>query len=325
MKNIRFIVSFIAVILLAACKPDTPELNLQVHTCAPIPFERASATCFVVNDQAYIFAGRDSAENLYNDLWRYIPATDSWDLIGTTPLIPRVNATACVESGKVYIGLGFNGKHTQDTSYLQDWWEYIPQTNTWTRLADYPNNYTDAATAFVGDGELYVGYGFRWNYRRDMFRYTIATNTWDSIDVHVAMHDYPLRSFGGTGCTCAKRHFMGTGYYRKSLNWWAELVNGDHWEERTPVPGKERTLAASTATDSYIYVIGGFHYGSTTTSGEVLRDIRRYTPQNDSWTYAAQLPEGLMNHVAFSIGKRVYIGLGENEEWKVSNKLYYLE
>ena len=118
---------------------------------------------------------------------------------------------------------------------------------------------------------------------------------------------------------------MGTGFYRYSLDWWAELVDGTHWEKRTPVPGKTRTVAASTATDDYIYVSGGIHYGGVNTDGEVLQDIRRYDPQTDQWTYVGLFPKGIMNHISFSIGKRVYFGLGETDDWKVQNTLYYIE
>ena len=322
-KRILFYIGL--VVLMTACYQG-PELNVTVHECAPAPIARAGATTFVVGDQAYVFGGReDSTDVSFNDLWVYSPAADKWTSLGATPLRARVNATACVHEGKVYIGLGFAGGKSADSLYLRDWWAYDPNANSWTALADYPNSYTDRATAFVGNDTLYVGYGFCWQYRRDMFRYDITTNTWDSIDVDVAFHGFPTRSFGGTGCTCQGRHFMGTGYYRYSLNWWAELVNGTHWEKRTPVPGKTRTVAASTASNDYIYVSGGIHYGGVNTDGEVLRDIRRYDPQTDQWTYVALLPKGIMNHISFAVGNRIYFGLGETDEWKVQNTLYYIE
>ena len=117
---------------------------------------------------------------------------------------------------------------------------------------------------------------------------------------------------------------MGTGYFQHSLNWWAELVEGTRWEKRAEVPGPTRTLAASAATKNYLYLSGGVHYGGGT-SGEVLQDVRRYDPQSDRWQYVAVLPKRLCNHTAFVIGKRVYIGLGENEEWQINNTLYWFE
>ena len=326
MKPFRFIVLCIAVLAIS-CARHTPEIELPVHDAAAMPGGgRASATCFVVNDQVYLFAGRDKDGVYHNDLWRYTPATDSWEKLGATPLSPRVNATACVDGDIVYIGLGYNGgKYGQDTSYLQDWWSYTPATDTWHRLQDYPNAYTACATSFVGPDELYVGYGFCWNYRRDMFRYTIAENQWDSIDVDVGFKGYPTRSFGGTGCTCAGRHFMGTGYHRFSLSWWAELVDGTHWEARAEVPGPARTTAACAASDEAIYLCGGFHYGGVNTTGEVQQDLLRYDPQEDRWHYIAVMPKRLFNHICFVINGRTYFGLGEDEEWQLNDRLYYIE
>lgn len=322
MKRTAFIVLLSAA--LYGCQK--PDLELAAHECAPMPVERACATSFVVNDCAYVFAGRDSAGILHNDLWLYTPKTNQWTSAGTTPLQARANATACVRGDKVYIGLGYNGgKYGADTAYLRDWWEYTPATDSWKQLANYPNEYTDRATSFAGDGELYVGYGFFYNYRRDMFRYTIADNRWDSIDVNVSFQGFPQRSFGGTGGTCGSRHFMGTGFFKNSLNWWAELVDGTHWEKRADVPGQTRTLAASASTNSYIYLCGGMHYGGVTTDGEVLQDIRRYEPNTDTWQWVGIMPQRLFNHICFAIQGKVYFGLGEDENWHVNNKLYSIE
>ena len=312
-------------LLLTACG-QTPEVTLSVHECAPMPGKgRVSATCFVVGQQAYVFAGRDDAGTYKNDLWRYTPATDQWENLGSTPLSVRVNPTACVQDGKVYIGLGFHGRHKQDTSYLCDWWQYTPETSQWKRLTDYPNLYTDCATAFTDDEALYVGYGFRWNYRRDMFRYTIAADRWDSIDVGVGFHGYPTRSFGGTGCTCNGRHFMGTGFYQNSLNWWAEFMPEGRWVKRSAVPGQTRTIAASAASKQYIYLCGGVHYGGVNTTGETLQDVLRYDPQQDKWQWIAVMPQRLMNHICFVIDGKVYFGLGEDENMKANNRLYCIE
>ncbi len=328
LTNIRLLLLMhVIAILMVACHPIEPDIQFTITPCASMPSARAAATCFVIGNHAYILCGRDSAGVYCNDMWQYNSVTDSWTHLGTTPLTSRVNATACVYEGKAYVGLGFNGIYNNTNSYLTDWWCYDPLLNQWTRLQDYPATTSDRAVCLVGDGELYVGYGFNWTYERDMYRYDIATNKWQYIDVHLDRkpHTFPTRSFGGVGATCQNRHFVGTGFRGHSLNWWGEWLPEGQWVKRQHVPGAKRTLAACTASDQHIYVIGGMYFGGVNTDGKLLADILQYDPQNDSWIHVGNIPSGgLINHLAFYINQDIYLGLGENEDLTLCNQLYRL-
>ena len=311
--------------MLIACEASKPDVQYSISPCAPIPVPRAAAVSFVVGEYAYVFGGRDAEGNYLNDLWRYDIANDAWTSMRKTPLRSRVNATACVHNGIVYIGLGFNGQYSNSTGYLSDWWSYNASTDTWQQLSDFPANTTARAISLVGDGELYVGYGFCWTYERDMYRYNIAEDMWSFIDVHLdrKAFTFPTRSFGGVGTTCQNRYFAGTGFRAYSLNWWGEFLPEGAWVKRKNVPGYKRTTAACTATKDFVYVIGGMHFGGVNTDGKVLSDIQQYNPSTDNWQYVGNLPDGgRMNHIAFSVGNRVYVGLGENEDIQVCSDLY---
>ena len=319
----HWILSVFAVVMLA-CESSHSSMEYCIVDCASIPSPRAAATSFVVGDYAYVFGGRDSAGTYLNDLWQYDTQNDTWISLGRTPLEERVNATACVQDGVAYIGLGFNGKYSNSTGYLKDWWAYYPNTNTWLQLSTYPANTTAKAVCMVGDCELYVGYGFCWTYERDMYRYDIAEDRWEYIDVHLDRKatTFPTRSFGVVGTTCQDRHFAGTGFRAYSLNWWGEFLPEGKWIKHKNVPGK-RTTAACAATDDFIYVIGGHYFGGVNTDGKVLADIQQYDPQTDTWQYIGQLPNGgRMNHVAFSVGERVFVGLGDNDNLQVCGDFY---
>ena len=322
---LRYWILGIITLLMVACESSQPDLQYQIVACAPIPSPRASAVSFVIEDMAYIFGGRDSEGNYLNDLWCYDMQQDEWILVGTTPLEGRVNATACVHDGLAYIGLGFNGRYSNSTGYLRDWWCYDPSTGAWQQLSNYPANTTARAISMVGQGALYVGYGFCWTYERDMYRYDIENDDWSFIDVHLdrKAFTFPMRSFGGVGSTCQGRHFAGTGFRAYSLNWWGEFDPEGKWYKRKNVPGAKRTIAACTATDNFVYVIGGMHYGGVDTDGQVLNDILQYNPQTDTWCHVGNLPKGgRMNHVAFSVGNRIFVGLGENEDIQICSDLY---
>lgn len=315
----------IALLLLVACKSSEPDMQYDVAVCTPIPSPRASAVSFVVGNYAYVFGGRDVDGGYLNDLWRYDITNDTWASMGVTPLESRVNATACVYDNIAYVGLGFNGKYGTSSSYFRDWWSYDPENDTWTQLKHYPDSATAKAVSMVGDGELYVGYGFCWTYERNMYRYNIDSDSWSFIDVHLDRNalTFPTRSFGGVGSTCQGRHYAGTGFRTNSLNWWGEFDPNGEWFRREDVPGYKRTLAACTATKNFVYVIGGMHMGGVNTDGRVLNDIQQYDPENDTWSQVAVLPDGgRMNHVAFCKGNRIFVGLGENEDIRVCGDLY---
>lgn len=331
-------ICILLVVLLVGC--SAPEQQTELTACSAIPSPRACATCFVYGGEAYVFGGRAADGSYLNDLWRYEPSSDNWVYCGTTPLRPRVNATACVADGAVYIGLGYvreiaDGGTVSDT-YLRDWYRFDPGSGSFFSLAPYPNEHTDKAISWAHDENgvqnVYAGYGFRSNYTRDIFRYDIQADRWDSVDTQVSYMGYPSRCFGATGVVWRNRMFAGTGYRRFSLNWWAELMPEDNsqkarWWARSAVPSPERTLSACAATDEAVYLAGGLHYGGLNTTGKVLQDVLRYNPDADRWTRVASLPEPLCNHVMFSIGGDVYIGLGEtwcNDELILTSKLYRL-
>jgi N-acetylneuraminic acid mutarotase len=257
-------------------------------------------------------------------MWKYDATNDTWEALGATPLKARVNATACVHDGVAYIGLGFNGTYYNSAGYLTDWWSYNPEKKHWKQLSDFPGNTTARAISMAGDGELIVGYGFCYTYERDMYHYDIIEDTWTFIDVHLDRNPltFPIRSFGGVGTACQGRYFVGTGFRKHSLNWWGEFHPEGTWIKRKDVP-YSRTTAACTSTLNYVYVIGGMHWGGVNTTGKVLEDIQQYDPKNNSWRNVGHLPNGgLFNHIAFSIGNQIYVGLGEDENFIINNRLY---
>lgn len=63
-----------------------------------------------------------------------------------------IHATAVVQQDRVFFGTGF----LQDAT--KDWWEFKPESNTATRLTNYPEN-TANAVSFVLNGNIYAGFG----------------------------------------------------------------------------------------------------------------------------------------------------------------------
>jgi N-acetylneuraminic acid mutarotase len=285
-----------------------------------MPFSRVSAMAWSMAGKGYVFGGRDSTNILHNDLWEYDPVTDSWQKICDSPLQARVNGVACVADGKVYIGLGFTQGVYNPASYLQDWWEYEPNSTTWTKLADYPNRNTVGPSVYVKDDKIYCVHGFGTGFTADVVVYDIVADDWHQIETKKYLD---RACMAGAGTTLDDRCFYGTGYNTHNLSDWYEIDFTSSWERRASVPG-ERQMATCVATDEYIYIVGGRKFGGSMSGGKIHDDILRYDVHKDEWGCAGAMSVPAEGAFSFSIDGVAYVGGGEDEE-KVLNTLYKIE
>lgn len=305
----------IFLILLTACSPDVPELNMHITQCADCPEAIASARAFSLHGKGYIFGGRKQDGSNTGNIYVYDAEHDTWETI-STPIHKRVNASVAVYDSLAYIGLGYNGTLHDTTSYLQDWWAYNPVNNQWKQLASLPVRATDAAVNWALNGKIYVAHPFCDHYIRDVWEYDIQTDKWQKLEDGLSITDYPERTFGAAGAVCNGRCFIGTGHFKHSSNQWSEYLPEQHrWIKLTPVPGIGRVCATATATDDKVFLIGGWHFGGSLTTGKLIDDILCYDPETDTWSSAGKMPDGgSENRISFTINNVVYFGLGENSE-----------
>lgn len=307
-----------------SCQQEVPLEQVQVMECAPMP-DPVVASCYAVyGDELYLFGGRTNAGTYSNAFWKYSPILDEWTLLDTAPLKARVSSSACVSGDKIYMGMGYTGPLHRDTAYLRDFWAYAPATKTWQRLADFPANTTVKNCLFAHKGMIYAIYGFYRQFTRDVYRYDIARNQWEKMNVHA--EDTIPRAMDIVGATCQGRHFFGTGFSRKSQRFWAEwLPDSACFVPKQDILGAGRNAVACCATEEHIYLAGGRHYGDTLTTGFFYNTIQRYSPLNNRWEYVGGMSGKAENMVMASLNGQIYIGLGETPEGKIKNTWYKLE
>lgn len=321
-KSVYILLSF----LLAACQSGIITDYAPITECAPMPEARAAATSFVCGGKAYVFGGRTQDGVCQNTIWRYDPATDTWTAIGGTPLLPRLNATACVLNDTVYIGLGFNGGHIYtDSCYLRDFWQYVPATDIWIRLPDFPTNETNKCISFVHNDNLYIGCGYYSFATCNMYRYNRHDSIWTQQKISSLQH--PETAFSMVGATCGNRHFTGTGFTLQSQTQWLEyLPDKARFVKMTSMPDKGRDRAAAAASEKYVYVCGGQRFGGTLTSFRFYDDVMRFNPAVSTWTRAAIMPYGgAIAMTTFAIDGKVYFGLGEDINGQLKNNIYRID
>jgi N-acetylneuraminic acid mutarotase len=95
---------------------------------------RAQAVGFSIGTKGYLGTGVDYALN-YKDFWEYDPDANTWAQKADFGGAARSGAVGFNIGTKGYLGTGF---YFDDTfHYFSDFWEYYPDSNTWTQKADF--------------------------------------------------------------------------------------------------------------------------------------------------------------------------------------------
>lgn len=321
MRNSWLYILLIA--LLASCRGDVALEQVVLVERSPMPEVAVSGCSFAYKNSVYIFGGRDEKGHYSHALWRYDIRDNQWRVDSWMPkeTKARVSASACVVGSDAYMGMGYSGPIHRDSTYLRDFWKYNLFTKEWTRLADFPANTTVQNQLFATDSAIYAMYGFYRQFTQDVYRYDIAKDEWTKVDM--AADNGVIRAMDVAGATCQGRHYIGTGFNRGSRRFWAEwLPDENRLVARKQILGAGRNAAACCATDTYIYLAGGRHYGDTLTNGYMFKSIQRYNPTTDQWNYAGEMPQEMENMYMECVKGDIYIGIGEDKDGKILNKWY---
>ena len=148
----------------------TPKANVPISA-----FRSAGVSC---NGKGYMIGGANNSSFSYNNVYEYDPTSNTW-LSKTsfpgdaTSIGGREAGTATAIGNKIYYGLG------KDDSFLQnDWWEFNPTTNTWTKKANYPASGRTGAWSFSINNLAVVGMGSDGGFNSDTWVYNPTTDSW---------------------------------------------------------------------------------------------------------------------------------------------------
>lgn len=135
---------------------------------------RGEAVSFVLNGKAYVGTGRglvQGTDGELNDFWEYDRPKKRWRKVAPMPYkldassptletVGRREAVSFVLNGKGYVGGG-----ASSTSFLSDFWEFIPPTSDqdlgrWEFVGFFPGLPRIDAVAFAVNGKAYYGTGY---------------------------------------------------------------------------------------------------------------------------------------------------------------------
>lgn len=138
---------------------------------------RTEAVGFSIGNKGYIGTGRKDygpSESISTrSFWEYDPDANMWTKKAAFGGDERSSATGFSIGNKGYIGTGYNDDFWfGPLIHYGDFWEYDPDTDTWTRKADLGGVARYHATGFSIGNKGYIGTGYNWGYKNDFWGYT---------------------------------------------------------------------------------------------------------------------------------------------------------
>ena len=240
----------------------------------------------------------NAAQGNLNDLWRYSPATNQWQLMkgnilpnqtgvyGTQGVpgsnnVPgaRQGAVSWIDaSGNLWLmgGVGYGGNQYQSGGYLNDLWKYNPATNqwTWVKGSNFPAQNGIYGTQGVASATNRPGS------RRDAVGWTDASGNLWLMGGYVYNYDNP-----NIGANLLNDLWK----YNPATNQWTWMKGSKQPNQGgiygtqgiaavSNTPGARQEAVSWTDATGKLWLMGGSGNG-------YQNDLWKYDPQTNQWTW----------------------------------------
>lgn len=246
-------------------------------------------TLTMADDSIQEYAVTVTATTSSEDKW-----TQKADFKGGT----RMFATGFSIGNKGYIGT---------SEFVNDFWEYDPETNLWTQKADFGGTLRNGAAGFSIGSKGYIGTGLEtYSYvpLKDFWEYDPATNTW------AQKADFAGDArWSATGFSVNGKGYIGTGQnlYAVLKDFWEYDPATDTWTRKADLGDEERWGATGFSIGSKGYI----GLGIKDVELNYFNDFWEYDPSTNAWTRKADFGgTSRGGAVGFSIGSKGYVGTG---------------
>jgi N-acetylneuraminic acid mutarotase len=287
---------------------------------ASYPYPVYSPFSFAIGDRVFVGCGLDSNfAGLVNDVFEYIPTSDTWVQRNDFPGLARYGSRAFTLNGFGYVSCGWH-MHNNDWP-LSDIWKYDPVNDSWTEVSSLPAGarYTAAAVSAAGKG--YVGLGFA-PVMNDWWEYDPDLDSWSSKPSFPGVpRQNPINfSYGGSV-------YVGGGgaSWSPAFDFYRYDPGTSQWTQLADVPGWNKDATYTFVQGDSVYVACGFNQHMSTMmidsslyqflADSSLSEVWRYEPLIDTWTQLSDFPGNCRYEGAScSLGNSAYMGMGFNVE-----------
>jgi|GEM_PF-1234624 N-acetylneuraminic acid mutarotase len=295
-----------------------------------IPSPRYGFGTVAYNNKIYILGGTNGY-NIYDDVFEYDLALDSWQKISTMPQ-PLAKFGAALYNDKIYI-IGGTSSAPFDAFVMM----FDPASNNWSQKAPLPFVTTGTAVT-IGNNILFVtgdgNYITQYNALTDQWwdttyyyydtlwadtTHTAYDTTWvDTVNTYVKTF-LPLEyNFFSVGSYNNRIYILGGSYWGKfyaSVSIYDPVNN--HWTGGADMP-LPLSLASVVSTNDAVYVLGGW-------CGIHTKRVSKYDPASNTWQIRSDMQTARAFEGSAYINNRIYVLGGLNTLPLSSVEEYRLE
>lgn len=244
---------------------------------------RHNGTAFTIGNTAYVglgFISDDQGPD--NRFYLYRPVVDDWQTVAELfPGGTRGDIVSFTLNEKGYVGTGVN--RLDSSVKYNDFFEFNPQSGTWTKIASLPNPGRSGAFAFVVNDTAYILGGYADSGLLDeVYKYNSENDSWEYYS-RLPSSNSPMAVF-----TVKDRAFL-----LLNNNNVYEFNPGNSeqaWISRAEIkfPGQpQRTYPSFWSFQDKAY----FGFGQTDSQGTRARDLWKFDPDStEPWTRVNDLP-----------------------------------
>lgn len=290
---------------------------------------RVGAVSFSINGKGYLGTGgktrewkpgqQDKGNVLLKDFWEYDPAKDTWTQKADFAGAEREGAVGFSIGDKGYLGTGFDNRTRRQCT--DDFWEFNPATNAWTRKADFGGGPSHQGIGFSIGQKGYIGLASG----NDLWEYDPATDRWSKKKnmpiVNLALQAPELVGF--ISFTIDNKAYIGLGRKRVFVRYdggspsynTTDLDKMYQYDPATDVWTKLKDFPGGRQSYRVAFAIGTKGYILAQDKSFEKNALWEYNPKGDAWVRKANFEsDGVHWATAFVIAERAYICTGSTSK-----------
>ncbi|MBA3828465.1 MAG: T9SS type A sorting domain-containing protein [Taibaiella sp.] len=268
---------------------------LRIGNTPGIVDARENGIAFAIGGKGYIALGNDST-HFKKDLWQYDPTSRTWAQKADFPGGIRSYASCFVIGNKAYVGGGLDTQSIDPHRVPKnDFWEYDPATDVWTKKRNLPYDssylllpfsFSIGSKGYISGGEIdsivHAGI-FDIKFPRFTYSYDPAADNWSRVA------DFPvLGRLGGISFVINNKAYCGMGELLGDTDFHDFFVYDpvtDVWTALPPSPMPARSyLISGTLSNGKTYLGTGIN---TSTGGMYYQDWWEFSlPASVAWVSA---------------------------------------